>query len=859
MPALRSLILLVILACLAPVGLAAEGPVAADLFVTFDHLGRAEVWLYPYTVEPPSGVSALSRALEATFGAPPEKVEDGASEGLWSMSAQFGAPRRALAQRRTVALAPLDAALRNAGIPGADVYVRHPRAGFSRFAEREQQPNAWGSDWTRYELTTAPGMEPLTLEYGYTSRMLPGLILPRALTLLAAIFATLWMLRLTRRAARTDADRAWFGYWRFLNLVTWAYLIIWVLSIATDDVDTAVTYFLGLPEAAQLGAMAALDIGGLFAGLLVIHVLSHDLYARFRQGEWTRRDTLRHTAWSYAAFGLPIVLALAGFGMSLEREYRWMALALLLGYATYIFGTHMAQRTGGILPRAVTVGPLRDRVFDLAHRAGVRLQQFYVLPSGRAGLMNAFAVSGQRVIVSENLLRHFPRREVDAIAAHELTHLRKGHTAGWRPALALLLIAAGTGAAFTLVEAMPDVPALPWLTPLPLVIVSAGGMFFSRRREAAADRGAAELTGDPEAMISGIFRLTRLNGLPLQWSRWDDRLLSHPSSIRRAADLGRAAGIPAERLEALARDLDAPADRYDIPESVTSDEAVFTSQARLADATRISWTLIFARILVPALFALAAVQVPTYRVPLLAAGVAATVGVWLFLLNRISGFRKAVFRKAISRRLQAQGVRVEEWGGRFVGFAPSGEPRFYEGFSEWDMGFLFLAPDRLVYVGEQTAFSLQRSEVVRVAAHAGIPGTLPAVDVRVDWCVEGRSGAFRLEAAQAPTRLRANRDARAIAARLSDWREGRLPETQRAEPPPLYPSIAVGEVTSQAPREVASFGRIVSVLLPVIGIAFGVSLLLALPVNAAGAGYVAAMAVAVTVLEYLMVRFRSRA
>src|SRR5262249_21428975 len=40
---------------------------------------------------------------------------------------------------------------------------------------------------------------------------------------------------------------------------------------------------------------------------------------------------------------------------------------------------------------------------------------------------------------------------------------------------------------------------------------------FSRRFERTADRGAIALGGDPEALISGLVKLSRLNHVPIAW------------------------------------------------------------------------------------------------------------------------------------------------------------------------------------------------------------------------------------------------------------------------------------------------------------------------------------------------------
>ena len=76
------------------------------------------------------------------------------------------------------------------------------------------------------------------------------------------------------------------------------------------------------------------------------------------------------------------------------------------------------------LPR----GPLRSEVFRLAKKSGVDVGQVYrVDASRRTTGANAY-VNGlghtKRVVLYDNLIRDFPRREVASVVAHELGHVK---------------------------------------------------------------------------------------------------------------------------------------------------------------------------------------------------------------------------------------------------------------------------------------------------------------------------------------------------------------------------------------------------------------------------------------------------
>src|SRR5262249_36513343 len=144
-------------------------------------------------------------------------------------------------------------------------------------------------------------------------------------------------------------------------------------------------------------------------------------------------------------------------------------------------------------------------------------------------MANAFARSGHNILLTDYLLEKLDRAEVDGIIAHELAHLKHDH-----PKKLGFALMGGCGAMFAATY-------LPWparLQPLqdvlwvivPLLVM----YFFSRRFEFAADATGAWLTGNAEASITGLVKVHRLNLIPIRWGKWDERLLTHPSTVRRA-------------------------------------------------------------------------------------------------------------------------------------------------------------------------------------------------------------------------------------------------------------------------------------------------------------------------------------
>jgi Zn-dependent protease with chaperone function len=54
----------------------------------------------------------------------------------------------------------------------------------------------------------------------------------------------------------------------------------------------------------------------------------------------------------------------------------------------------------------------------MAGQLGVKLQQVYLIPSGKGQMANAFASSGNNISFTDFLLQRMSQREVDYVMAH---------------------------------------------------------------------------------------------------------------------------------------------------------------------------------------------------------------------------------------------------------------------------------------------------------------------------------------------------------------------------------------------------------------------------------------------------------
>ncbi len=224
---------------------------------------------------------------------------------------------------------------------------------------------------------------------------------------------------------------------------------------------------------------------------------------------------------------------------------------------------------------------------QLARHAGLSQQPllFYV-PST---VPNAFAMleNGQPLIaVTDGLLRSLNQREIAAVLAHEISHIRNGDLSvmmvadllsrvtaslsiiGWLMLLFLLPV-------WLLTEA-----TLPWLTIL-LLLLAPGlanllQLALSRTREFDADLDAVHLTGDPSGLALALAKIERASGkgwlnllLPARRSTDPSWLRSHPSTAERI-----------RRLNALATDTNRPTVESSAPISIAPQYRIITRPKR---------------------------------------------------------------------------------------------------------------------------------------------------------------------------------------------------------------------------------------------------------------------------------------
>ncbi|MBI4754164.1 MAG: zinc metalloprotease HtpX [Betaproteobacteria bacterium] len=222
------------------------------------------------------------------------------------------------------------------------------------------------------------------------------------------------------------------------------------------------------------------------------------------------------------------IMALFGVIGSMIGGQQGMLLALLFGGAmnvfSYWFSDRMVLRMYNAQQVDETSSPyLYNMVKELAGRAGLPMPKVYIIDEAQP---NAFATGrnpdNAAVAATTGILQVLSARELRGVMAHELAHVRhrdilistiSATMAGAISALAnFAMFFGGRGG-----DGRPANPvatiAVALLAPLAASLIQ---MAISRAREFEADRGGAEISGDPLALADGLARIDAYaRGIPM--------------------------------------------------------------------------------------------------------------------------------------------------------------------------------------------------------------------------------------------------------------------------------------------------------------------------------------------------------
>jgi Zn-dependent protease with chaperone function len=636
--------------------------------------------------------------------------------------------------------------------------------------------------------------------FGHVARM-AGIL---GFLLLLPVGATFWFRRRSLQSSEETKPAIWFAYRRFLTWTALFGALFWWAAIDLLQADEFVKFLLPAPEWGD--AFISVTIPWILLWLpaafiyLVCLALSEPMQS-MRGTNYTQKQIFNRSFWAVARFVLPLPLIALGI-MELFNTPRVGVLLLVAGFIVGRFTTRKFVRAYGLELHALSSGELRDRAFALAEKAGTKLNQLFVLPTEAVRMANAFAHAAQNIYLTDYLLKNLDKAEVDAVVGHEIAHLQKKHVR-WRSMATILLIGGYIFSTIVLERWIPRAfPNGPIFYGLFLLLF----FFVSRRNEFAADAGSAKLTGNAEAMITALARLTRLNTMPLQWGKLDEKILTHPSTLRRIMRLASDAGIQEARVsELLSGSFAPPGDTYPIPPTALPAGKIFSTRYKTQLASKSAWWIMLATVVLPVCVALAAHWGQLEGGKLFLAyslGLFGTIAVDVALLNFLPmrGLKK--MEELLHQKIQSGSASPAGRSGLFVGLAPDSGPRVYEGNWAWDFGFLILTPDFLAYQGEETRFSLARGEITSITLGSGPTGWFRVPSVYIVWRDAAcREAVFNLRPLRAGSIIEMAAKTRQLAEDLQNWLALR---------PPASNSVLVSTGSSGLHLGVPGFGQVTS-------------------------------------------------
>jgi Zn-dependent protease with chaperone function len=648
--ALKLVVALILAAALSPAQMWRDPMLTIDL----EDPSRISAWLtWPDSVPVPEPVA---QAFTQAVGCPPDALPKETRIRNVHVECPARLNKNGLRWSAHWDFTALNAALGRAGVEAIEINVSHPRTGFSRV-----QPAALAQFQGAGLVVSYQGhlrlaeFHDVTLEAG---------VLKQQMWLVAAVAGAILFAPFLLFLVRSGGPLATMAGANVLFLLAGS---AWLAVTLPINVAASLPFPLNL-ALVFAPVLAAVGIGSRIAG-----------GPRWRLFFWK------------GARAVALLSLAQGIFSSLPSMVEWAISCV----GTFFLCFWLLHRAGGYRAQPLAEGELLNRIRQLAARAGTSITSVQLLMGGEERPA-AFATRYRGILLTGGLLSALSRREVDAIVAHELSHVRHPRVALTRGILFLV--------PFAVMMSFLVRDSLQWM---PLLLPPAFLLQRAVRRwnERRADDDAVTWSGDPEALITGLVRVTRANDMPIEWPRWVQLLMPHPSTMQRVRAAAVRGRIPDERLEQMLADSTAPpADGYATPSASSPAGSVFTPDAR----ARLIRNLSLVSFALPVACGVASPYIGSIAALLIGAVSVCLVTDWILTRTR----------------MRARGLL----GGRpgvFGGFSPSLEPRTYDGSYDYDWGFANFEGDCLVFRGDRGSWTVTRDEVERIWLADGPFGWLP--------------------------------------------------------------------------------------------------------------------------------------
>lgn len=162
--------------------------------------------------------------------------------------------------------------------------------------------------------------------------------------------------------------------------------------------------------------------------------------------------------------------------------------AMALGAISYYYGGAIAQRIySADEVDDEELGPLYDKIIDMADKAGILDPDVYLLESSTPRIFSYGGHGWPKIYISVGLMEVLDEGEVLAAIGHEIAHIKNNDTFLKSASLSLKV-----ASLFNIVGFIVD-------------------SMLSRDREFLADKEGAELSGNPRGLISALIKLSAID------------------------------------------------------------------------------------------------------------------------------------------------------------------------------------------------------------------------------------------------------------------------------------------------------------------------------------------------------------
>jgi Zn-dependent protease with chaperone function len=825
----------------------------------------------------PRGMSTLPETMTATQRERYQKQISKWNQRRLTGKCNVAASGQDSVLQADMAFAPFAAQLLQSGAEELQVDVQLPQTPYieysrSNLAHESSRTLSFLTYRIPLSVNTQPA--PIHLEYGFRKKDLY-----RALGILAGfiflpLFLTLWMRRSAMLAGNTDPIAAGFGFFRSLNFLVTGAMLLWITSgLQARQALQDWIAMLQLPAWQSTAASVLILVGPGFLVYWLCTLVSYPIYGKLRGSTVTWREFLSQQSVTVGTQAVPLLLFLAA--LQIITQHRKAAIALMVcAFVSLQFFQHLKLRIMKLFPQALTTGELRDRIFALAAKMRVEVRQVFVLPAGKGQVANAYAAKNKIVMFTDYLLEHLNKKEVDGIAAHELAHLQHKHPTkrmiafygalflpSYYPLFSSILFglivfplrmaALGFGSATLVSKVMSAMTTFQlWsLHDFVLIMLGLTGFYFlSRHFENVADATAVRLTGDPEAQITGLLKVSRLNRTPIHWGKAAETWLTHPSTVRRAERMAAVGGLPSTRLQEIlaqyaaqnspgshSASLDAPQGHYIVPPA-SDPERIRSATSDQVQTQVKAWAILSMYVFPPALFSLAMRNLHLSSQYALGAYLGMFVASAIFVVFCGAWISESGYVAKKRRLLQLfarENLPVGRPGDVLVGFAPAAFPRIYGTRYHWDSGFLILAQNSLQFVGEHTRFSLSAQEIDGITIGRGGPSWWKYERIYIRWknlatpdSANPLTNVFNLYLLEPCSMWQRRSNVSELCRKIQSWHA--KPGVRPAVRPELsqLQSPTIGEVTCISPAKVGKTSMSLKAFAPLLLLASAVGILL---------------------------------